>query len=26
MRASWPAPTNPTGWVLSSLAPVRGFA
>ena len=26
MRASWPAPTNPIGWVLRLLAPVRGFA
>ena len=26
MRASCPAPTNPIGCVLSSLAPVRGFA
>ncbi len=26
MRASWPAPTNPTSWVLSSLASAAGFA
>ena len=26
MRASWPAPTNPTRSVFSWLAPVAGFA
>ncbi len=26
MRASWPAPTKPMSCMLSSLAPVGGFA